>query len=874
MRLPTNSMPKNAILQKTCFVCHHSSRQIKKTSSLRPGTAGLSGIVDLEGRPKELSEFLMRKYLEVCPHCGYITEDIREETSITREFLQSPDYCSLQDPIIPPSPSIYMSAARIREEDNNAEKAIELYIAAAWCADGVASREVAHSCRRKALSLIFADNKTFADIPSNRWISILDTLRRCKDFDAVIRHATSLLPIADPTLQKALDYELLCAKREDSEPHTNLDVANRNQYKSGSQNTGDEFTINGRSYSVNDDCQGKGFKWIAETRTLILSNYHGSAILATGDITIRLDQIDNQIVSAHGPGIHIRQGNLKLSGAMLLSINGDEGGIFVDDGTLEMAGVAIKIRTKDYGIFTSGTITITDACVIDIHSKTTAIRSVSGGLNVSDKSILKILGMDAGIDLAGDLNQTEGMQQIESSKGCGLQIHDGSLSLTGCYVDFICGDICILVENGNLSTSLTSGSLNGTSCVLVHGMCSIASGNITFNGEDYGIFVSKDMEISHSKCEVSGKNAIAVEGNLQIQNVNLSVSGGVGISVGGDMKCAGGILMLQGDTAMQISGNVEISHGLIMGACKISGIVVNGSYSQSGGEISFSGEAQGGMRISGNKMRISDGGSLTVSGRKSGLDVEGDVVLENASLSASGNIGFLSKSLKITCAVMKVTGEEIGLSMRGGNLIFGDTIVVTVTGNVGIYSTKDIVIYGGTIQVTGQFAGIILESGNLMMINGLVDIFGDEFGILLQSGSMEVFAGIINITNSRMTDSGGCGIAVEKGNLAAGSVGAIMTINGESYAISVPCGEIFVKRAIIEAYGFRAGITGKSMKLNDASLTAYGKTEGAVVLTEHGPWNDEGVIIKAGKSTKTATDTVYSGQKYVHAYTHHLTDAS
>ncbi|MFA5415082.1 MAG: hypothetical protein WC295_06270 [Methanoregula sp.] len=403
-------------------------------------------------------------------------------------------------------------------------------------------------------------------------------------------------------------------------------------------------------------------------------------------------------------------------------------------------------------------------------------------------------------------------------------------------------------------------------------MCSIVRSNLTLTGEDYGIFVSKDMEISHSKCEVSGKNAIAVEGNLQIQNVNLSASGGVGISVGGDMKCTGGILMLQGDTAMQISGNADISNGLIIGACKISGIVVNGSYSQSGGDISFSGGALEGMRISGKEMRITDGGSLMVSGRKCGLDVEGDVILENVVLlSASGNIGFSGKSLKIKHGIMKVTGEEIGLSVRDGNLICGETVTVNVTGNVGIYSTKDMGIHGGTIQVTGQFAGIVLESGNLMITNGAIDIFGDEFGILIQSGSMEVFAGIISITNSRMTDSGGCGIAVEKGNLAAG---AIMTINGESYAISVPCGEIFVRRAIIEAYGFRAGFKGKSLKLNDSSLTAYGKTEGAVVLTEPGPWNDEGVIVMAGKSTKTATDTVYSGQKYVHAYTHRLPDAS
>ncbi len=865
-------MPKTAILQKTCFICHQSSKQKKCASSLCHGTEGSSQTVDLEGRPKELSEVLLRNQLEVCPSCGYIAEDIREETSITQEFLQSPEYRSLQTPEIPPSLSLYMSAALIELVENQPKKAVAYYLSAAWCADFLVCRELAVSCRRKALYLIFADNITFADIPSTQWISVLDTMRRCGNFNEVIRHATSLLAIAGPTLQQELDYEIFCAKQEDSEPHTNLDVANSTQYRYGSQNAGEEFTIGGKSYSVEEDCHGRGWNWVAETRTLVLSSYHGTAIRATGDITIRLDQIDNRIDSAHGPGIHIHQGNLKLSGAMFLSINGDKGGIFVQSGTLEITGVFLKIRTKEYGIFTSGTITLKDASVIDIHSKTTAIRSGFGGLNVSGKSVLKIFGMDAGIDLAGDLNQIDGMLQIESPQGCGLQIHDGSLSLSICYVEFICGDACILIENGNLTTKQTTGSLNGTSCVRVHGMCNIAGSNITLNGEDYGFFISEDMEISFSKCESHGRTAIAVGGKLEIQNANLSLSGGVGILVGGDMKCTLGVLMIHGDTAMQISGNAAISNGVIMGVGKISGIVVDGSYSQSGGDISFSGEAQVGMRISGKEMRMANGGTLTVSGRKSGLDVEGDVVLEYINLlSASGNIGFSSKSLKITYGNLKVTGEEIGLSVRDGDLIFGETIVVTVTGNVGIYATKDIEIHGGHIQVNGQFAGIVLENGNLTIINGIVDIFGDEFGVLLQSGSMEVFAGIIGITNSRMTNSGGCGIAVEKGNLAAGS---IMTINGESYAISVPCGEIFVRRGIIEAYGFRAGLKGKSMKLNDAVFTAYGKTEGAVILTEHGPWNDEGVIVKAGKSSKTAIDAVYSGQRFVHVYTVHLTDTS
>ncbi|MCK9307323.1 MAG: hypothetical protein M0P17_07335, partial [Methanoculleus sp.] len=395
-------------IYKTCFVCNKSSKQNKIISPMHPGTAGPSGIVELDGRPKELTEVLLSNHLEVCPHCGYIAEDIGEKTSITRDDLQSPDYSSLQNSEIPLAPSLYLRAALIRVMENNPEKAIDSYISAAWCADDLVNRELAVSCRRKALSLIFADNKTFADIPSKKWIPVLDLMRRCGDFESVIAHGTSLLAIAGPILRQGLDYELLCAKLRDSKQHTNLDAANSNQYGSEPLKTDEEFTIDGKSYSVEEDCHGNGWTWVAETRTLVLANYHGAAIHATGDITIRLEQIDNQIDSSHGPGIHIHQGNLKLSGAMFLSIRGDEGGIFVESGTLEIAGVFLKIRTKDYGIFASGTITFTDCCVIDVRSETTAIKSVSGGLNAS-KPVLKIFGMNAGIDIVGDLNQTEGL---------------------------------------------------------------------------------------------------------------------------------------------------------------------------------------------------------------------------------------------------------------------------------------------------------------------------------------------------------------------------------------------------------------------------------------------------------------------------------
>ncbi|MFA5295341.1 MAG: hypothetical protein WC382_07490 [Methanoregulaceae archaeon] len=864
-------MPEIKAVPTTCFVCHKSSKQIKSAPSTHSITAGTSGIVELDGRPKELTAEILKNQLEVCPHCGYIAKDIAEKTEITKEFLRSPDYCDLQNPDIPPSPSRYIRAALIQLEENNPEKALEYYLSAAWSGDTMRHREIAISCRRKALSLIFAGNKTFADIPSDKWVPVLDTMRRCGDFDSVITYCTSLLAIAGPTLKQGLDYELFCAKQHDDEPHTNLDAADSNQYGSRALEVTDEFIIGGKSYSGEDDCYGKGWNWVAETRTLVLSNYHGSSIEATGDITIRVEQLDNQIFSPYSPGIRIHNGNLKLTGMAMLSIQGDNGGIFVESGSLEIVKTVLIIRTTEYGIFASGNISITNGSVLDISSETTAIRSVFGGLTVTAMSSLTIYGNRAGIDLAGDMNFSVGGLKIESPEGCGILIRHGSISISSCVFDAFCDDIGIRLDEGSLSVDMASFDLNATSCVQVNGSCKILRSNGTLSGKDYGCFVSQNMDLSGSIYEISGKNAIAVGGNLHMEGGNITASGETVISVGGDLNYASGDLVLTGDTAMQIAGNAEISGGRIIGIGKINGIVVDGNYTHSDGHVSVSGETGDGIRISGKKMTITTG-IINVSGRKSGLVVAGSVEIDTVNLSASGNVGFsVGKSLKIERGRLKISGVEIGLSVNEGNLIIGGVVNLNANGNVGIYTTKDIGIHGATVIVSGRFGGIISESGNLFITNGLVEITADEYGVLIPSGSIKIPAGIIRITNSRMRDSKGCGIVVEKGDL---ELGGLITIDAENYGISVPCGEISMTICKLEVYGYRAGIAGKSLTIKEASLTAYGKIEGAVVLVEQGPWGDAGVVVLAGKSGKTATDEVYSGQRYLHAYTEHVPDAS
>lgn len=855
---------------KTCSVCHNKSNQKIRSAIVPPFVTGPSGIIDLEGRPKELTEIILNNSLELCPHCGYVAEDIREKTSVTRDLLQSPEYISLQNQETPISPSLFLRTAYIQLAENKPEKAIHSYIFAAWCADSILYSDLAISCRKKAISLIFSGNKTFNDIPPEQWVSILDTIRRCKEFSAVITYYTTLIPIADQALRPGLEFEFVCAKKGDSKQHTTLDLANATLGTIKHNKSNEEFIIGGKSYCVEEDCNGIGWSWMAIPRTLTLFNYHGSAIKAYGDITINITQMDNQIQSVHGPGIHIYQGNLIISGRAYLSIQGEEQGIFVKTGTLEIDTSAIYIRTQGDGIVVSGNITVTNGGVLDVNSQNIAIQSLSGGLTSTNKFVLKIKGEHAGIVLARDLHSSGGINQVDSSEGHGIVIHNGSLELSECILDIACGGTSIDLKNGNFNCNAMRGSMNGLSGVQLIGSASLRMSVIHTSGEDHGLFVSRDLEIFQSTIESDGKTGIAVGADLHITKASITGSGETGISIGGNLDYIGINMMLSGDTALKVSGNANISEGLIMANGKICGVEVNGTYTQDSGTISFFGESEDGMRILGKHMQII-GGSLTAVGRKTGLFVTENVLIENSPMiSASGAIGFsVGHSISIKGGILKITGDEIGLSVRRGNLMVGPSVVLTVTGNVGIYTTDDIDINKGKLEITGQFGGIVTEKGNLNLTGGVLEISADEYGILLQSGSMNLM-GFITITNSRMTDSGGCGIVIEKGNLMTNSV---IMITGESYGITVPCGEVqmFGKN---EVYGYRAGIIAESLVLENASFTAYGKTEGAVILTKMKKWKGNNIIFLAGKSAKTADEDFYSGQRFVHAYTRYDPDPS
>jgi hypothetical protein len=858
-------MPQNNIVSKTCYVCQNTSHHLKRDKFQHPDSLGPSKIVDLDGRPKELTEYILKNLLEVCPHCGYVAENIEKPTSINREYLRSPEYMSLCHTEGAESPYLFLRAAFIKLGEQNHEKAITYYVYAAWCADSRFQHELALQCRKNAISLIFSNNKSFADISSKKWVQVIDLIRRYGDFQAVINHCTTLLPIAGPILTLGMEYELILAKNNDRESHTNIDAATVIQNRARTHSSTEKYVIAGKVYSIEENGYGSGWAWISETRTLILTNYHASAIEVSGSVTIRIDQADNHITSPHGPAIHVLNGDLKITGYGILSIKAEEQGIFVSSGSLEVQQSVLDIRTKGNGMHASGTIYLTNNTVIEIHSRSNGLISDSGNLHSNLGTVLKIFGEESGVIISRDVTISTGLYHIESSQGSGIQIHHGSLSLADCLLDIISSEICIHIKNGNLVFNGMKCNLHGSCGIVVHGMSSFEKSLLTICGDETGLFVSRDAKFTGGRFECSAKNALSIKGSLQIANSNITASGENAICSGGDFKLAGGILILNGDTVMHVSNNFEISDGLIIGVGKLHGIIIEGSYTQSGGDITISGESHEGMKISGKEM-IMTHGILKTNGRTCGLEVSGNVFLLGFTLFASGNIGFsVQGSLKMDKGELNVTGEEIGISLKGGSLHIGSTLSVIITGNTGIYAINDIEIAGSSFHVSGQFAGVVQEKGNLIINGGAIDISAEEYGILVQSGSMNIQGGIITVMNTRMKDLGGSGIVVAQGNFHANS---LLTVNGESIGISVPNGTIAIQQGSLKAYGYRSAIIGESLHIRGfSSLTAYGKTQGAIILTNKEFLDDERIHFWAGTSEKTAIEDVYKDQRYVHAYT-------
>lgn len=200
-------MSRISLLNRKCSVCGTESEQRVLTST------NAFGSPDLDLRPPEMQRSTMPCWIQECPHCGYISESIEDDTSINREFLKSEEYssCSYNDFKSKLAKKFY-KYYMINLLDDNYEDAFYAILHAAWSCDDIGDKDKAIYCRKLAIVEI----KKIISNTNNETLLIqkADLLRRAGLFNIVITEYSDLI-FKDETLQKIATFQIKKAKQED-----------------------------------------------------------------------------------------------------------------------------------------------------------------------------------------------------------------------------------------------------------------------------------------------------------------------------------------------------------------------------------------------------------------------------------------------------------------------------------------------------------------------------------------------------------------------------------------------------------------------------------------------------------------------------------
>ena len=204
-------------IERKCWVCGEMSEQAGLASTNRFGSP------DLDLRPPEMERSTMEWWLEECPHCGYVANDLSEKTDITKDWLKNNQYSSCDNrnfasTLVEKFYKYYL----INMINNNHKSAFYAVLHAAWACDDVEDVDNAMYCRQKALEELsqFVVNN---DEKETLLLVRADLLRRTRQFDLLVKEYEGQI-FSEELLNKIATFQVEKAKKQDTACYTVADV--------------------------------------------------------------------------------------------------------------------------------------------------------------------------------------------------------------------------------------------------------------------------------------------------------------------------------------------------------------------------------------------------------------------------------------------------------------------------------------------------------------------------------------------------------------------------------------------------------------------------------------------------------------------------
>ena len=203
-----------------CAVCGARSEQLVLISS------NTFGSPDLDLRPPEMERSTMCYWVQKCPRCGYVAENLEKIPKINAPFLKTEEYkkclgLTFQSKLA----KMFFQQYLIQVVEKDTEKAFYAALHAAWACDDAEDEENAVFCRKYALAeldklLEKAENETLT-------VQRADLLRRAGLFDQVIEEYENKY-FSNDTLNRVIFFQVDRSYAQDTACYTVEDALENN----------------------------------------------------------------------------------------------------------------------------------------------------------------------------------------------------------------------------------------------------------------------------------------------------------------------------------------------------------------------------------------------------------------------------------------------------------------------------------------------------------------------------------------------------------------------------------------------------------------------------------------------------------------------